>query len=106
MSNDSVIMRPDANKGLDDKLYTVKYEVDEENSHLSVIDPGACIRCKKKPCISKCPAEVYRWLEDEQTLEIAYENCLECGTCRVVCPYDNFEWEYPRGGFGVAYKFG
>ncbi len=35
------------------------------------------------------------------------ENCLECGTCRVVCLYDNFEWEYPRGGFGgVAYKFG
>ncbi len=106
MSNDPVIMKPDANRGLDDSLYTVKYEVDEENSHLAVVYSEVCIRCERKPCISKCPAEVYRWLEDEQELEIAYENCLECGTCKVVCPYDNFEWEYPRGGFGVAYKFG
>ena len=74
MSNDSVIMKPDANKGLDDRLYTVKYEVDEENSHLAVIDPETCVGCEMKPCISKCPAEVYRWLEEEQILEIAFAN--------------------------------
>ena len=37
--SDKVIMKPDANRGLDDRLYTVKYEVDEENSHLAVVDP-------------------------------------------------------------------
>ncbi len=30
MNDKPVIMKPDANKGLDDKLYTVKYEVDEQ----------------------------------------------------------------------------
>ena len=32
--------------------------------------------------------------------------CIECGTCRILCPYYNVSWKYPRGGFGVAYKFG
>ena len=101
-----MILKPGANKGLADSLYLVKYEVDEEHPHLGIVDRETCVCCQDKPCISKCPAEVYRWLEEEKILEIAYENCLECGTCRVVCPYDNFEWKYPRGGFGVAYKFG
>ncbi|WP_243675885.1 4Fe-4S dicluster domain-containing protein [Vulcanisaeta distributa] len=33
--------------------------------------------------------------------------CLECGTCRVVCPENNIEWNYPpKSGFGVQYRFG
>jgi ferredoxin like protein len=35
------------------------------------------------------------------------DGCLECGTCRVICTeYRNVEWEYPRGGFGILFKFG
>ena len=45
-------------------------------------------------------------MEEEEALEVAYENCLECGDCQIVCPYDNIDWSYPRGGFGVAYKYG
>ena len=32
--------------------------------------------------------------------------CVECGVCKIVCPYDNFDWRYPRGGYGVRYKYG
>jgi ferredoxin like protein len=91
------------NQGLADKLYLLKYEVDEE-SHLVVKDQQACRDCELRPCINRCPAEVYSWEGDH--LQVAYENCVECGVCKIVCPYDNIEWRYPRGGFGVSFKFG
>ena len=37
----------------------------------------------------------------------SYEGCVECGTCRIVCnEFDNVEWTYPRGGYGIQYRFG
>ena len=40
-------------------------------------------------------------------VEIAVDGCLECGTCRVVCAETGeVEWNYPRGGYGVLFKFG
>ena len=48
--------------------------------------------------------EVYK-LEGNKII-IGYENCLECGTCRLACPYENISWKYPRGGFGVKYRYG
>ncbi len=47
----------DANQGLADKLYLVKYEIDEENCHLIIKDEETCRRCEEKPCIDRCPAE-------------------------------------------------
>ncbi|MGC9358698.1 MAG: ferredoxin family protein [Anaerolineae bacterium] len=39
-------------------------------------------------------------------IQVAYQACVECGSCRVGCPYKNIGWQLPRGGYGVAYKFG
>ena len=40
-------------------------------------------------------------------MEIATDGCFECGTCRVLCePSGDLEWNYPRGGYGVLFKFG
>ena len=39
-------------------------------------------------------------------LVVSYENCIECGAARMLCPYNNIEWHPPRGGFGVSYKYG
>lgn len=97
------IMAGKANAGLVDMLYKVKYKTDE-TSHLAIKDQEVCRRCEDKPCITRCPAQVYEWEHTE--VLVAYENCVECGACQVVCPYDNIEWEYPRGGFGVVWKFG
>ncbi|MCX7599381.1 MAG: 4Fe-4S dicluster domain-containing protein [Armatimonadetes bacterium] len=91
------------NEGLVDKLYLLKYEVDEE-SHLVIKDQKVCSECEHKPCINRCPAEVYSWEGDR--LQVAYENCVECGVCKIVCPYENIDWRYPRGGYGVSFKFG
>jgi ferredoxin like protein len=94
------------NESLGEKLYGVRYTTDETDSHLKVKDRATCRECERKPCMARCPAEVYRWQEAGQLLEVAYENCLECGVCRLVCPYDNIDWRYPRGGYGHEYKAG
>ena len=40
-------------------------------------------------------------------VEITADGCVECGTCRVIAePSGDIEWSYPRGGYGVLFKFG
>lgn len=90
---------------VEDKLFLVRFKPDTQ-SHLSVKDADVCLKCENKDCVKFCPAEVYEWDKEHKTLLIAYEGCLECGTCRIGCPYLNIKWEYPRGGFGVQFKFG
>lgn len=89
------------------RLGLVKFNPDE-NPHLTVLDPEVCRqRCLPKYCTHSCPAQVYRWDGEEKLITIAYEGCLECGTCRSGgCPFRNIEMRYPRGGFGVQYRFG
>jgi ferredoxin like protein len=36
----------------------------------------------------------------------AIQACVECGSYWVGCPFNNIGWALPRGGYGVAYKFG
>lgn len=89
---------------LDDKLSTIKYEPDI-NSHLNP-DFEQCKICKSKICNKICPAGVYEWLEDEKKLLVKYENCLECGACRIACEKKCINWEYPKGTKGVIFKRG
>lgn len=90
---------------LEDKLFLVTFNADTE-SHLSVLDQAVCRGCRDKPCISGCPADCWEHLAEKDEVHVAFEGCLECGTCRIICPYANVGWKYPRGGFGVKYKFG
>ncbi len=87
---------------LHEKLFANRYRPDTSN-HLQVKNGEQCQRCHRY-CETLCPAGVYRW--DGIGLVIDYDGCLECGTCRLVCPYDNIEWNLPRGGYGVSYRFG
>ena len=90
---------------IDDVLMTLKYFIDEHEAHLQIIDPKQCISCEGKGCLYFCPVGAYREQEDGQ-VQIAYQSCIECGSCRVTCPHANVKWRLPRGGYGVAYKFG
>jgi ferredoxin like protein len=90
---------------VDDLLMTLKYFIDEEKTHLWIKDADVCVRCEHKPCLYFCPVGVYSLGPDGQ-IQIAYQSCVECGSCRVGCPYQNIGWTLPRGGFGVAFKFG
>ena len=90
---------------IDDVLMTLKYFIDENVPHLSIKDQTVCAQCVHKPCLYFCPVSVYSVSTDGRTL-VAYQGCVECGSCRVGCPYGNIAWKLPRGGHGVAYKFG
>ncbi len=90
---------------IDDILMSLKYYIDEHDAHLQLIEPDVCISCENKDCTYFCPVGAYRQQEDGRVL-IAYQSCIECGSCRVMCPHNNVLWKFPRGGFGVAYKFG
>jgi len=80
------------------------YKLDKE-SHIRVDHRICRERCEIKYCLYVCPAKVYS-LGGEGEIEVDYDGCLECGTCLIVCPHGALEWHYPRGGFGVQYRFG
>ena len=76
------------------KLSLNTYNVDADRAHIRIIDHQVCLSCVRQQCINCCPAT-------------CYEGCVECGTCRIVCnEFDNIEWTYPRGGFGIQYRLG
>ena len=89
---------------INEKLATLKYNKDNE-SHLSV-DNDKCMRCKGKSCTYICPASVYEWNEDKCTMTIRYENCLECGACKIACEKHNISWKYPNAEYVVKFKNG
>lgn len=91
---------------LDARLGLDKYEIDEEQSHITV-DQTRCQVCEAKPCLTVCPAQVYTMVDGH--IAVRYENCLECGTCQLSC--DNggkggITWRNPQGGFGIVFRFG
>lgn len=69
-------------------------------SHIK-INKKLCKQCSNKVCLIVCPANTYE--ERKGVIEAAYENCLECGSCRVACADGAISWENPRGGFGVTF---
>jgi ferredoxin like protein len=91
---------------LEDKLYRNRYEVDEGNPHIKMREE-VCQGCERRICLYICPAKVYVQKADDPERVIAnYQNCLECGTCRLACEREGIEWSFPRGGKGIKYRFG
>ena len=76
---------------IDDILMSLKYFPDEHEAHLKIIDPQVCINCKAKPCIQFCPVGAYR-TQDGGTVQIAFQACVECGTCERNCPSEAIIW--------------
>ncbi|UCC95290.1 MAG: 4Fe-4S dicluster domain-containing protein [Candidatus Omnitrophota bacterium] len=87
---------------LEDKLFLVKITKDKI-SHIN-IDQTKCRECTTKVCLTVCPANTYEEMNGE--IKANYENCLECGSCRLACKKGAIDWENPRGGFGVTYSNG
>jgi len=93
------------NNRIEEKLYQNRYVVDAGKPHIKVKDhdvPSAAL----VSLVTTCPAACYT-LTEQGKVEIVPDGCMECGTCRVVCgPSGEVEWNYPRGGYGVLFKFG
>jgi ferredoxin like protein len=91
---------------VDAKLGTLTYKVDHQ-THISIKSEDVCAKkCGDKPCTTICPAQVYHWEDAQKKILVSFENCIECGACRMLCPFDNIQCHWPRGGFGVQYKYG
>lgn len=79
---------------------------EEEPPHIRISDPDGCAACFRDygvhPCTFFCPADVYRFEEDELVLNTS--NCVHCQTCRTKCPHQVIEWRVPEGGGGPKYK--
>lgn len=89
-------------KEIQNKLTTVKYNCDN-TTHL-VVNQEICKKCKEKTCMYICPANVYDLDETTGEIIVQYENCLECGACKIACPKRNIDWKYPSSGSGVVFK--
>ena len=86
-----------------DKLALDAFKTDRQ-SHIEV-NQEICRRCDAKCCLYVCPARVYT-LDEDSKVKVEFEACLECGTCFIACPGDAIRWDYPRGGFGVQFRYG
>lgn len=91
-------------ENIEDKLAKLKYKNDE-NSHLKVCQID-CQNCVKRSCETVCPANVYKFDEQKQEMTVDFENCLECGACRIACDKRTLLWDYPKQGYGVTFKLG
>jgi ferredoxin like protein len=91
---------------IEDKLYRTKYEPDSDHPHISV-NQEICKGCADKDCTIHCPAVVYKLDPgDRSKITVSHDNCLECGTCILVCPHRSVDWQFPDGGVGVKYRYG
>ena len=88
---------------IEDKLSKIRFTVDAA-AHIRV-DGQICEKCADKPCLYACPVQNYR-LKEDGCIEFLWQGCLECGACRIVCPYGAIEWNFPRGGYGVCFRYG
>ena len=102
MSTDTA---PPVGGKVEEKLFFNRYVVDSGRPHIKVrrheVPSPALLTLTRV-----CPAGCYS-LNDGGQVEIAPDGCMECGTCRVLTAGSGeVEWDYPRGGYGVLFKFG
>lgn len=88
---------------INDKLIRTRFVVDAGTPHISV-DSTLCAQCLEKACLITCPVQCYT--QEPHGVAFSWENCVECGTCRIICSKNAVTWNYPRGGCGVCFRYG
>jgi ferredoxin like protein len=77
----------------------------DKESHIK-LDQEKCGACKKRVCIAICPGHLYTHNEETGEMVVEYAGCLECGSCMIACTSGAVTWEYPKGEYGVQYRYG
>lgn len=95
---------------MDDRLAKNRFDSDDQNPHI-IVDREACRTCNHRACTTCCPAERYKWDEENDKLSFDHVGCLECGNCRFVCERLNqgingYSWNYPLQGAGIIFREG
>ena len=94
----------DITVNVDEFLAIDKYEVDEENAHIELVDDPDTEEFLK--LVRVCPAALYK-IDGDGAKSFDYAGCLECGTCRIACGSTIVKkWENPQPTMGVEYRYG
>ena len=89
---------------VDEYLAVNKYEVDEGNPHIELVEDPDDAEFDK--LIKVCPAALYK-RDADGVKSFDYAGCLECGTCRIAGGDTIIKkWQYPEATMGVEYRFG
>ena len=85
---------------VDGYLALNKYEVDEANAHIELVEDPSDEEFDK--LVMVCPAALYK-REPDGTTSFDYAGCLECGTCRIACGDTIIaRWENPQPTMGAV----
>ncbi len=87
---------------VDEIFDLVSYNV-HDDAHIKV-NREVCKTCPHRACTYTCPARCYQYSAARDRIDFAYESCLECGTCLIICDKGALDWNYPQGGFGVRFR--
>ena len=77
----------------------------DSESHIK-IEQAKCKTCEARPCLIVCPAALYELNAEAGEIKVEFSGCLECGACLISCPKSALTWRYPKGQFGVQYRYG
>ncbi|WP_425061010.1 hypothetical protein SCACP_17770 [Sporomusa carbonis] len=92
---------------LNDKIALINFNPDDTRQHVAIVSQEQCCNCQDKQCLNVCPTRVFKWdYQPGSPILVYYQQCVECGACRLACQFNNVEFEYPYGGYGVAYREG
>ena len=84
---------------IEEKLYINRFRPNTE-SHIKT-NHDVCNLCEKKDCTKFCPANIFVWSKIDDRLIVGYESCLECGACKMGCPYEAIEYSHPKPTYGI-----
>ncbi|MHB8111531.1 MAG: ferredoxin family protein [Syntrophorhabdaceae bacterium] len=90
---------------IDEKLAIDAFKTDKD-SHITIKQEICRSQCAAKHCLTVCPGHLYTFDEEKNEILVEYAGCLECGTCLIACPHTAITWTYPRGDYGVQYRYG
>jgi ferredoxin like protein len=77
----------------------------DTQSHIK-LDQTICRQCKERWCVAVCPGHLYAFNTETGEMTVEFAGCLECGSCKIACTRGSASWDYPRGEFGVQYRYG
>lgn len=97
-----------------DVVFYAHTHYEEDNKHIDEFDAAVCAKCiqlydgagKDTPCVGDCTAEVHQTLEKDGNRyhAMALENCVQCTTCEIVCPYTNLRVNAAHHGYGPDFS--
>jgi len=87
---------------VEQRLNLNSFTTDKE-THIT-IDHKRCTEKDVRILLRICPSSCFTMKSGE--LVFSRLGCLECGACRAAASPGAIEWNFPKGGFGIQYRYG